>query len=61
MQRNVRYMFSMDMTGEDVTKTGGSFLIERWPDPGAVWRSAVGSAHGVGPRATFAPNSSKAI
>lgn len=33
----VRYMFSMDMTGEDVTKTGGHFLIERWPDPGAVW------------------------
>jgi len=33
----VRYMFSMDMTGEDITKTGGSFLIERWPDPGAVW------------------------
>jgi len=30
-------MFSMDMTGEDVRKTGGSFLIERWPDPGAVW------------------------
>ncbi len=36
----VRYMFSMDMTGEDVTKTGGSFLIERWPDPGAVWDRA---------------------
>jgi Zn-dependent M28 family amino/carboxypeptidase len=35
--RNVRYMFSMDMTGEDVRKTGGSFLIERWPDPAAVW------------------------
>ena len=33
----VRYMFSMDMTGEDITKTGGHFLIERWPDPGAVW------------------------
>ena len=33
----VRYMFSMDMTGEDVAKTGGSFLVERWPDPGAVW------------------------
>jgi aminopeptidase YwaD len=33
----VRYMFSMDMTGEDVKKTGGSFLIERFPDPGAVW------------------------
>ena len=33
----VKYMFSMDMTGEDITKTGGHFLIERWPDPGAVW------------------------
>jgi Zn-dependent M28 family amino/carboxypeptidase len=33
----VRYMMSMDMTGEDVAKTGGSFLIERWPDPGAVF------------------------
>jgi aminopeptidase YwaD len=33
----VRYMFSMDMTGEDITKTGGHFLVERWPDPGAVW------------------------
>jgi len=33
----VKYMFSLDMTGEDVTKTGGSFLIERYPDPGAVW------------------------
>jgi Zn-dependent M28 family amino/carboxypeptidase len=35
--KNVKYMFSMDMTGEDVDKTGGSFLIERWPDPAAVW------------------------
>jgi aminopeptidase YwaD len=35
--KGVRYMFSMDMPGEDVSKTGGSFLIERWPDPGAVW------------------------
>jgi len=34
---NIRDMFSLDMTGEDVRKTGGSFLIERWPDPGAVW------------------------
>jgi cyclophilin family peptidyl-prolyl cis-trans isomerase len=33
----VKYMFSLDMTGEDVEKTGGSFLVERWPDPGAVW------------------------
>ena len=35
--KNVRYMISMDMTGEDVAKTGGSFLVERWPDPNAVW------------------------
>ena len=33
----VKYMFSMDMTGQDVKKTGGNFLVERWPDPGAVW------------------------
>ena len=33
----VRYMLSLDMTGEDVAKTGGSFLVERYPDPGAVW------------------------
>src|SRR5262245_18377893 len=33
-------MFSLDMTGEDITKTGGSFLIERYPDPGAVWDRA---------------------
>lgn len=36
----VKYMFSMDMTGEDIQKTGGSFLVERWPDPGAIWTRA---------------------
>jgi Zn-dependent M28 family amino/carboxypeptidase len=25
------------MTGEDTTKTGGTFLIEKQPDPSAVW------------------------
>ena len=30
-------MFSLDMTGEDVAKTGGSFLIEKQADPSAVW------------------------
>jgi hypothetical protein len=35
--KNVKYMFSLDMTGEDVARTGGTFLVERWPDPGAVW------------------------
>jgi hypothetical protein len=34
---SVRYAFSLDMTGEDVAKTGGSFLIEKQPDPSAVW------------------------
>jgi hypothetical protein len=36
----VMWMFSLDMTGEDVSKTGGSFLVERWPDPGAVYDRA---------------------
>jgi aminopeptidase YwaD len=35
--RGVRYMFSMDMTGEDTSKTGGTFLIEKQADPSAVW------------------------
>ena len=30
-------MMSLDMTGEDVTKTGGTFLIEKGPDPTALW------------------------
>jgi aminopeptidase YwaD len=35
--KQVRYMISFDMTGEDTTKTGGTFLIEKEPDPSAVW------------------------
>ncbi len=35
--KGVRYMFSMDMTGEDTAKTGGTFLIEKEADPSAVW------------------------
>lgn len=31
-------MFAMDMTGEDTSKTGGTFLIEKQPDPSAVWQ-----------------------
>lgn len=38
--KQVMWMFSLDMTGEDITKTGGSFLVERWPDPGAVYDRA---------------------
>ncbi len=35
--KNTRYMVALDMTGEDTSKTGGSFLIEKEPDPSAVW------------------------
>ena len=28
---------SLDMVGEDTEKTGGTFLIEKMPDPSAVW------------------------
>jgi hypothetical protein len=35
--RNVQYAFAMDMTGEDTSKTGGTFLIEKQADPSAVW------------------------
>jgi aminopeptidase YwaD len=30
-------MMSLDMTGEDTAKTGGTFLIEKSPDPSAIW------------------------
>jgi hypothetical protein len=32
----VQYMFSLDMTGQDTAKTGGTFLIEKQADPSAV-------------------------
>ncbi len=35
--RGVQYMFAMDMTGENTSKTGGTFLIEKQADPSAVW------------------------
>jgi hypothetical protein len=35
--KKVLAMMSMDMTGEDTGKTGGTFLIEKGPDPSAVW------------------------
>ncbi len=33
----VRWGLSLDMVGEDTEKTGGTFLIEKMPDPSAVW------------------------
>ncbi|MBP1634941.1 MAG: peptidase [Acidobacteria bacterium] len=34
---STRAMISLDMTGEDAAKTGGTFIIEKQPDPSAVW------------------------
>lgn len=36
-QRVVKWGMSLDMVGEDTEKTGGTFLIEKMPDPSAVW------------------------
>jgi len=33
----VLWGMSLDMVGEDTAKTGGTFLIEKMPDPSAVW------------------------
>jgi hypothetical protein len=33
----IRWGMSLDMVGEDTDKTGGSFLIEKMPDPSAIW------------------------
>lgn len=35
--KRVLAMLSLDMTGEDTAKTGGTFLIEKAPDPSALW------------------------
>lgn len=35
--RGIKWGMSLDMVGEDTKKTGGTFLIEKMPDPSAVW------------------------
>jgi aminopeptidase YwaD len=35
--KDVRWGLSLDMVGEDTEKTGGTFLIEKMPDPSAIW------------------------
>ena len=35
--KGVVAMLSLGMTGEDTSKTGGTFLIEKQPDPSALW------------------------
>ena len=35
--QGIKWGLSLDMVGEDITKTGGTFLIEKMPDPSAIW------------------------
>ncbi len=35
--QQIKAAFALDMAGEDVSKTGGAFLIEKFPDPSAIW------------------------
>ncbi|WP_199136819.1 M28 family peptidase [Pedobacter sp. ASV12] len=35
--KGIMWGMSLDMVGEDTQKTGGSFLIEKMPDPSAIW------------------------
>jgi aminopeptidase YwaD len=35
--KGIKWGLSLDMVGEDTKKTGGTFLIEKMPDPSAIW------------------------
>ena len=35
--KDIKWGISLDMVGEDTEKTGGIFLIEKMPDPSAIW------------------------
>ncbi len=35
--KNIKWGISLDMVGENTKKTGGVFLIEKMPDPSAIW------------------------
>lgn len=37
LAKGILWGMSLDMVGEDTKKTGGTFLIEKMPDPSAVW------------------------
>lgn len=39
--KNIKWGMSLDMVGENTAVTGGSFLIEKMPDPGAIWIRGV--------------------
>lgn len=35
--KGILWGMSLDMVGEDTRKTGGTFLLEKMPDPSAIW------------------------
>tara|TARA_B110000091_G_scaffold98139_1_gene106719 strand:- start:104 stop:277 length:174 start_codon:yes stop_codon:yes gene_type:complete len=35
--KDIKWGISLDMVVEDTEKTGGTFLIEKMPDPSAIW------------------------
>ncbi len=35
--RGIKWGLSLDMVGENTAKSGGTFLIEKMPDPSAIW------------------------
>ena len=39
--KNIKWGMSLDMVGENTAVTGGTFLIEKMPDPGAIWVRGV--------------------
>lgn len=39
--KNIKWGMSLDMVGQDTDLTGGTFLIEKMPDPGAIWVRGV--------------------
>jgi hypothetical protein len=36
-RKNIKWGLSLDMVGENTSLTGGRFLIEKMPDPSAIW------------------------
>lgn len=39
--KDIKWGMSLDMVGENTAVTGGTFLIEKMPDPGAIWVRGV--------------------
>jgi hypothetical protein len=38
---DIKWGMSLDMVGENTDVTGGTFLIEKMPDPGAIWTRGI--------------------